>query len=430
MAAAVAQVIAAAATVLPSPVQTELQAHIHKLRAYVADAAAVADAAVADPSNSTDSIATAAGDSGANAASANMEAGLKSEAGAAVVLDTTAADGDNDDDAAGAGAGELNTSATTGDGAAAGLAAGAGAGSDGKPMSWLKRHNIKKLSGPKVRVATFNVENLVLRYKFRSGLASCSATFTRNDTAYSVHDLDQKKLTAAVIHDCNADVLALMEVENLTTIDYFNKAFLQPLGYRYSALIEAHDPRFINVAVLSRFPILAVRSHKDDLDALGNYLLTRSCLEVDIDIHGTPFVLYANHFRSMRGSDDGRKESARRREEQAAKVREIVAARWECVGFNGNFIVCGDLNDKNDSSSSITALTRHPSLENIVERLPKHLQWTHHFNGDDTYSQLDYMLVARTLAQLPTNIAAKPVIVRAGLPYRASKYRGPRHKVR
>jgi endonuclease/exonuclease/phosphatase family metal-dependent hydrolase len=296
--------------------------------------------------------------------------------------------------------------------------------------SWLKRHNIKKPAGPRVRVASFNVENLVLRYKFRSGLASCSDTFSRVDTAYSVHDMEQKKLTAAVIHDCNADVLALMEVENLTTIDYFNKAFLQPLGYRYSALVEAHDPRFINVALLSRYPIVAVRSHKDDLDRQGNFLLTRSCLEADVDVHGTPLVLYVNHFRSMRGSDDGRKDSAARRGEQAAKVAEIVADRWASVDFNGNFVVCGDLNDKNDEESAVRVLTKHPRLENVIERLPRHLQWTHHFNGDNTYSQLDYLLVSRTLAELPANIGAKPVIVRAGLPFRARKYRGPRHQVR
>lgn len=51
------------------------------------------------------------------------------------------------------------------------------------------------------------------------------------------------------------------------------------------------------------------RSHKEDLDSFGNYLLTRSCLEVDVDVNGVVLVMYLNHFRSMRGSEDGRWES-------------------------------------------------------------------------------------------------------------------------
>lgn len=60
-----------------------------------------------------------------------------------------------------------------------------------------------------------------------------------------------------MISEVDADVLCLMEVESLSTLEYFNNTFLQPLNYAYSMLVEAHDPRFINVGVLSRHPIVA-----------------------------------------------------------------------------------------------------------------------------------------------------------------------------
>jgi len=299
-------------------------------------------------------------------------------------------------------------------------------GHDNDPL-WVRQNNIKKVKGPRVRVATFNTENLVARYKFRAQQPSCDDTFTRIDTAFDLHDAAQKRLTAALICDVDADVLCLMEVESLSTLEYFNVTYLKPLNYHFSMLIEAHDPRFINVAVLSRYPIVACRSHKDDLDSNGSYLLTRSCLEVDIDVFGVPLTVYLNHFRSMRGSEDGRWESAQRRIQQAERVRDIVNARWSSVHFHGNFIVLGDLNDKNDKLSAIRALTRHPHLVNVVERLPKEEQWTHHFKAEDTYSQLDYLLVSKTLATTSCNLNTKPIILRHGLARRATRYTGFRY---
>lgn len=48
--------------------------------------------------------------------------------------------------------------------------------------------------------------------------------------------------------------------------------------------------------------------------------------------------------------------------QQAERVREIVESRWKDVNFNGNFIVCGDLNDRNDRLSAVRALTKHPHM--------------------------------------------------------------------
>jgi endonuclease/exonuclease/phosphatase family metal-dependent hydrolase len=59
----------------------------------------------------------------------------------------------------------------------------------------------------------------------------------------------------------DADVLALQEVENLDAPRRFNRDHLDR-PYAYEALVEGNDPRFIDVAVLSRLPIANLTSHR------------------------------------------------------------------------------------------------------------------------------------------------------------------------
>ena len=51
----------------------------------------------------------------------------------------------------------------------------------------------------------------------------------------------------------NADVLAVQEVENLAALREFNSRLDAP--YPHMALLEGNDPRFIDVAILSRLPL-------------------------------------------------------------------------------------------------------------------------------------------------------------------------------
>ena len=64
---------------------------------------------------------------------------------------------------------------------------------------------------------------------------------------------------AAVILQVNAgrgpDILALQEVENHGVLERLRTEYLRGAGYRDSILIEGGDPRGIDVAFLSRFPL-------------------------------------------------------------------------------------------------------------------------------------------------------------------------------
>jgi endonuclease/exonuclease/phosphatase family metal-dependent hydrolase len=273
-----------------------------------------------------------------------------------------------------------------------------------------------------VRVATFNVENLFARYRFREGRETMAATgFGINDLAFDIYDETLKQVTAKAIKEVNADIICVQEVESMGVLEAFNSRFLGGKKYKYRILVDSHDPRFIDVAVLSRVPFVRINTHRDERNKKNSaYLFSRDCLEVDVDVEGKTLALYVNHLKSMMG---GRPETRKRRLEQTERVAELVDAHWKALDYKGNFVVCGDFNDYEDADTGLTPLLQHPQLVNVIKRLPADAQWTHYWAGGGDYRQLDYLLLSKALAD---KNAGNPVIMRKGMPHRAEKYTGPR----
>lgn len=272
-----------------------------------------------------------------------------------------------------------------------------------------------------VRIATFNAENLFARYRFRDNVApSLADGFTRNDLAFRINDDDSKRITGRLIRDADVDILCLQEVESLGVLERFNSRYLGGMGYRHRLVIDSHDPRFIDVAVLSRHPFTHVATHRDERNgANSTWLFSRDCLEVDVTVDGTTLSLYVNHLKSMLG---GRAQTQPRRLEQAQRVADIVDDWW-ADDYQGSFVVLGDLNDYAGAGSGIDPLLNHPELRNVIDRRPANDRWTHYWARGNQYHQLDYLLLSDALAQ--ANPGA-PEILREGLPWRADRYTGPR----
>lgn len=278
------------------------------------------------------------------------------------------------------------------------------------------------MSATTFRVATFNVENLFARYRFKQNEeVYVDDGFTINQMAFDIYNEAEKRVTAQAIKEVNADIMCLQEVESLPVLDRLKSRFLAKSGYDHRILVDCFDPRHIDVAVLSRFPVTGIRTYRHLRSTKTSAsLFSRDCLEVDFDIKGKPFSVYVNHFKSMIG---GRKETRERRLEQVKKVREIIENRWG-KSLDGSFAVLGDFNDYVDAQTSLSDLLDHKHLVNVVERLPKKEQWTHFYAGKKEYRQLDYVLLPKALdgnAGKPT-----PDIMRKGLPHRAEAYAGPR----
>lgn len=282
------------------------------------------------------------------------------------------------------------------------------------------------MPGNTFRLATFNVENLFARYKFRSNASpTLSDGWTINETAFEVFDEPTKRITARAIAEVNADAICIQEVESLPLLDRFASRYLAKLGYKHRVLVDSHDPRGIDVAVLSRHPIVGVRSHRHEtVPNSGVFLFSRDCLEVELAIGTTKpksFVAFVNHFKSMM---DGRDKTHARRKMQADRVVDIVMERLSSKNGTSNFAVLGDLNDYPDAKSALTDLVQHKTVTNVVTRLPEDDQWTHFYSDESEYRQLDYLLLGRDLDSRAGK--PKPAVMRKGLCRNATKYDGDR----
>jgi endonuclease/exonuclease/phosphatase family metal-dependent hydrolase len=290
-----------------------------------------------------------------------------------------------------------------------------------------------------LRLATFNVENLFARWRFRDDIdpaAADSRGWTVDQTRFEELGMDDKAITGAAMREIRADVLCLQEVENVDTLKKFRGLALGGRSeYPYVAGVDGNDPRLIDVAVLSKRPITHIRSHQHLMDAASPTapLFSRDCLEVDIEVEvsetkKTTVTLFVNHFKSMIG---GRNQTRGKRERQATKVMEIVTERFgHRAPGDHPFVILGDLNDylepNGDGSSGIDQLVTWDQVENVVRRLPEDEQWTHYWAGGNEYRQLDYLLPSTSLAQAAPAPRVLPEIFRKGTALRANRYKGPR----
>lgn len=159
----------------------------------------------------------------------------------------------------------------------------------------------------------------------------------------------------------NADVLAMEEVENRDYLQRFVDVFLRDMGYKHVVLIEGNDKRGIDVALVSRIPVGAVRSHQylqfQHADGTPEHFQRDAlCVELRPD-QGKPFEAWVVHLKSKSGDDPAATEPIRLAE--ATKLRELLDA--ELAGnLQVRFVVMGDFNDTFDSKSLKTIVGQGP----------------------------------------------------------------------
>ncbi len=281
-----------------------------------------------------------------------------------------------------------------------------------------------------LRVATFNVENLFARWKFNADVDPDEANkrgWIVEEAFFAELGEDSKEITGKAIEEIDADVIAMQEVEGVDTLKKFRTDFLDGLSaYPYVAGIDGNDRRLIDVVVLSKRPIVRVRSHQHlrDTNGSGRELFSRDCLEVDVDVEGTTLTLFVNHLKSMIRT---REETREKRERQAAGVKDLVEKRFGPNPGAENFIVLGDMNDyledDEQGKSGIRSLLEWDQVEDVIARRDAEDRWTHYWAGGKDYKQLDYLLLSKSLAAASP---AEPEIMRKGMPTRATKYTGER----
>ncbi len=191
----------------------------------------------------------------------------------------------------------------------------------------------------KFTVATYNVENLF----DGSNVALGPSNPAKSD--------DAKQQLAESIRALNADVLGLVEVESRATLRNFRDAYLKDMGYQYIALQEGNDMRGIDVAVMSRFPITHLKSHRNATfgvpgsSAPGR--LSRDLLQAKIAVgKGYSFTLFVTHLKARPGEPA----SDAKRKAEAQFIRRTLRD-FEAQYPNANYAVLGDFNDRPESET-------------------------------------------------------------------------------
>ncbi|MGL5362061.1 MAG: endonuclease/exonuclease/phosphatase family protein [Bosea sp. (in: a-proteobacteria)] len=323
----------------------------------------------------------------------------------------------------------------------------------------------------KLRLGTFNVENLLARQAQqldqRGDAAAAMALFhfprEADHSAVQralgvVLEDDKRQMTALAMAEAHADLWMLQEVDTLATMQAFFANYVHRVAthrYGHFALVEGNDRRGIDVAFAARRNLLAeeqvrIKTHKDmtfaevgvfddALAAMGirpsDKVFQRDCLAVELSFGDRSLTLFGCHFKSMNnGGEDGRQATLPLRRAEARAVVKIVKD-WFGPGWRQrNWVVLGDLNGyrigigpggklTDEGESGIEGLTDN-FAQDVMAHVPPHERWTHFrrwwSEGEgrmcECHMPLDHILLSPALAA--ANPQTKVDILRRGLPYR------------
>ncbi|HEV2606179.1 MAG TPA: endonuclease/exonuclease/phosphatase family protein [Microvirga sp.] len=322
----------------------------------------------------------------------------------------------------------------------------------------------------RLRICTFNVENLASRHRFgpkeRPETGPALSLFdvqepekrevVERSVAVALED-DKRELCGLAIAETRADLLILQEIDNLGVLQPFFANYvhrLSDIAYGHYRLIDGNDPRGIDVAFAARLSLfdnkkqVRARSHQertfgelgvhtDELAEFGikpeDLIFNRDCLEVTLDLNGTELVLYICHFKAIADRENGRRMTRPIRQAEAGAVRRIIEERFGEGWRGANWIIAGDLNDFRERirPGGVAEPARPSGIDvlfedfatNPLDALPPEERWTFHFRQllddgsvDEQHTQLDYILLSPALAA--ANPTPKVELLRRGLPYR------------
>ncbi len=229
-------------------------------------------------------------------------------------------------------------------------------GPDVEPVNTDAGGNDATTDGPvepvAVTVVTWNVLN------FYNDVRDSLEITASNETIVPTAEY-QAKLTgiAGVLNSQGAQIAVLQEVENLNVIDDLAE---RAGRYPHRHITQGNDPRGIDIAILSDFPIDNVVTHKDTVFQVStspttNFKFSRDLLEAHLTINGRKMVFLGVHYKSGLTPADQTKRLA-----EAEHTRAILTQ----VKFNDPstaVVVLGDFNATPDSTA-LQALYGAPPL--------------------------------------------------------------------
>ncbi|WP_437578700.1 endonuclease/exonuclease/phosphatase family protein [Sorangium sp. So ce887] len=191
---------------------------------------------------------------------------------------------------------------------------------------------------------------------------------------------EKREAIAAVLADLDPDVAVLQEVEHLEVLEDLSRIELGG-AYPHAALVEAYDPRGIDVGALSKIPFDKVVSHRDDRFTLRGtqgpvYTFTRDCLELHLTRGGRKVILLGVHFKAKAAPDNPDRRLAEA--QRARAIADALAAAHPTAAI----AVLGDFNDLPGSPPvEAVAGAGATRFEDVATAAPPADRWTYDFNG-------------------------------------------------
>jgi endonuclease/exonuclease/phosphatase family metal-dependent hydrolase len=210
--------------------------------------------------------------------------------------------------------------------------------------------------------------------------------------------------TGRAIGAVNADIQCVVEIENRLTLARFNRQVLAKmpdfLPFAHNLLIDGNDPRGIDIGLLSRYPIISVRSHIDD--GGDEPIFSRDCPEFEVALpDGSSLWILGNHFKSKgHGSFADNNRRRRRQATQVARIYKAALQRSDLV------VVLGDFNDSPDSwplqpllrGTGLKEVMSHPSYQGLPGT---------YGTGRSMKQKIDYILLSPALWKRVQNVGVE-----------------------
>lgn len=232
--------------------------------------------------------------------------------------------------------------------------------------------------GDTITVATFNCENVFLGPP---------------DPGHDAHDQPPKPEAALaavgrVLQNTRADVVAVQEVHDKKALDALVDKYMTGNPYPYRVIVPGNDSRGINVAILSKYPIVDVHSNVGEtFDVNGRKQhFSRDFLEATVRVKdGFDFTIGTTHLKAQAGgqaADD-------KRLGEGKEIHKILTERM--AAYPGRrYVVCGDFNDV-ESSPAVRAVKGH---DGDAARLYDPLAGSSEISHPATHRRIDFLLLS------------------------------------
>jgi len=271
--------------------------------------------------------------------------------------------------------------------------------------------------GGPFRVAAYNVENYLDK---------------TTETRRYMKSAESKAKVHESILAMKPDVIAFEEMGSVSALMELRDSLKRDgLDFPHWEHVVGWDTN-IFVAVLSRFPIVARRSHTNENFLLSGrrYRVGRGFTDVDIKVNDRyTFTLLGAHLKSKRAVPEA--DEAELRLEEAKLLRAKVDAHLKS-NPNVNLVVLGDFNDTYNTPAikEIVGIGRGKLVDTRpAERngdnlpnpanpryWPRNISWTHYYGVEDSYSRIDYLMLSSGMSrEWVTNETYIPTITNWGL---------------